>query len=75
MLRLAEGVKGYTVNDLIWKGVDILKGEVMSSTLFKYQGLELIRILIHITSYLIFSWTNIYIMVFKKILGGDNPLF
>lgn len=26
-LRLAEGVIGYTENDLIWKGVDILKGE------------------------------------------------
>jgi hypothetical protein len=26
-LRLAEGIVGYTANDLIWKGVDILKGE------------------------------------------------
>lgn len=26
-LRLAEGVIGYTENDLIWKGVDILKSE------------------------------------------------
>ena len=26
-LRLAEGIIGYTANDLIWKGVDILKGE------------------------------------------------
>jgi hypothetical protein len=27
LLRLAEGIVGYTANDLIWKGVDILKGE------------------------------------------------
>lgn len=27
LLRLAEGIIGYTANDLIWKGVDILKGE------------------------------------------------
>lgn len=25
--RLADGIVGYTANDLIWKGVDILKGE------------------------------------------------
>ena len=27
LLRLVEGITGYTTNDLIWKGVDILKGE------------------------------------------------
>ncbi|MGH9978898.1 MAG: hypothetical protein ACRD8Z_24155 [Nitrososphaeraceae archaeon] len=27
MLRLAEGIIGYTTNDLIWKGVDLLKEE------------------------------------------------
>jgi len=27
VLRLAEGTTGYITNDLIWKGVDILKGE------------------------------------------------
>jgi hypothetical protein len=27
LLRLAEGITGYTANDLIWKGVDLLKEE------------------------------------------------
>jgi len=27
LLRLAEGIIGYTANDLIWKGVDMLKEE------------------------------------------------
>jgi hypothetical protein len=27
LLRLAEGIIGYTANDLIWKGVDMLKKE------------------------------------------------
>jgi hypothetical protein len=27
LLRLAEGIIGYTANDLIWKGVDLLKEE------------------------------------------------
>jgi hypothetical protein len=27
LLRLAKGIIGYTANDLIWKGVDLLKEE------------------------------------------------
>ena len=42
LLRLAEGIIGYTANDLIWKGVDLLKeeGYVIDSVLISGFGTD-----------------------------------
>jgi hypothetical protein len=42
LLRLAEGIIGYTENDLIWKGVDLLKqeGYVIDSVLISGFGTD-----------------------------------
>jgi hypothetical protein len=42
LLRLAEGIIGYTENDLIWKGVDLLKeeGYVIDSVLISGLGTD-----------------------------------
>jgi hypothetical protein len=43
LLRLAEGIIGYTENDLIWKGVDLLKqeGYVIDSVLISGFGTDI----------------------------------
>ena len=42
LLRLAENILGYTTNDLIWKGVDILKeaGYIIDSVQLSGFGTE-----------------------------------
>lgn len=42
LLRLAEGIIGYTANDLTWKGVDLLKeeGYVIDSVLISGFGTD-----------------------------------
>ena len=42
LLRLAENIIGYTTNDLIWKGVDILKeaGYIIDSVQLSGFGTE-----------------------------------